>query len=51
MYDAVAECLIAAMEELGGDDWAPAMTAAWTEALGAVVGLMIAGAPEVAESA
>ncbi|MFA6576203.1 MAG: globin domain-containing protein [Nocardioides sp.] len=51
MYDAVAECLIAAMEELGGDDWAPAMTAAWTEALGAVAGLMIAGAPEVAESA
>ncbi|GGR46702.1 hemoglobin-like flavoprotein [Nocardioides luteus] len=44
MYDAVAECMIAAMEELGGDEWTPEMTAAWTEALGAVAGLMLAGA-------
>lgn len=43
MYAAVAECMIAAMQELGGDDWTPAMTEAWTEALGAVAGLMLAG--------
>jgi hemoglobin-like flavoprotein len=44
MYDAVAECMIAAMQELGGDAWTPAMTAEWTEALGAVASLMQAGA-------
>jgi hemoglobin-like flavoprotein len=44
MYGAVAECMIAAMEELGGPDWTPAMTAAWSEALTAVAGLMLAGA-------
>ncbi|MEP9384518.1 globin domain-containing protein [Nocardioides cheoyonin] len=46
MYDAVAQCMIAAMEELGGDAWTPEMTAQWTEALGAVAGLMQAGAAE-----
>lgn len=44
MYPLVAECLLAAMEQLGGDTWTPAMTSAWSEALGAVAGLMIAGA-------
>lgn len=43
MYDAVAECMIAAMAEIGGDAWTAAMTAAWTEALTAVAGLMLAG--------
>lgn len=53
MYDAVAECMIAAMQELGGEAWTPAMTAEWTSALGAVAGLMQAGAAsvEVAEPA
>lgn len=46
MYDAVAECMIAAMEEIGGAEWTPAMTSAWTEALGAVASLMMAGATE-----
>ncbi|CAI9400953.1 globin domain-containing protein [Nocardioides sp. T2.26MG-1] len=46
MYDAVAECMVAAMEELGGEAWTPEMTAAWSEALGAVAGLMLAGYPE-----
>lgn len=50
MYDAVAECMIAAMEELGGPRWTPAMTAAWTTALGAVAGLMLAGAERRAAS-
>ena len=46
MYGAVAECMIAAMEELGGEAWTPAMTAEWSEALSAVSGLMLAGVPE-----
>jgi hemoglobin-like flavoprotein len=46
MYDAVAECMVAAMQELGGPAWTPAMTMAWTEALGAVAGLMLAGYPQ-----
>jgi hemoglobin-like flavoprotein len=46
MYDAVAECMIAAMQERGGAEWTPEMTSAWTEALGAVAGLMLAGYPQ-----
>lgn len=46
MYDAVAESMIAAMQELGGPSWTPAMTEQWTEALGAVASLMMAGAEE-----
>ena len=45
MYGWVAGAMIAAMEELGGDRWTPAMTGAWTEALTAVAGLMQAGVP------
>lgn len=45
MYDAVAECMLAAMSELAGDAWTPAMAQAWTEALTAVAGLMLAGYP------
>ena len=44
MYDAVATSMIAAMEELGGSAWTPVMTDQWTKALGAVAGLMMAGA-------
>lgn len=51
MYDAVAACMIDAMEELGGAAWTPAMTAAWTEALATVAGLMQAGAGLAAEPA
>jgi len=46
MFDAVAECMVAAMAELGGDAWTPAMTDAWTEALGTVASLMLAGYPQ-----
>lgn len=45
MYGAVAECMLAAMADLGGDAWTDAMTDAWTEALTAVASLMLAGAP------
>src|SRR3954452_4540862 len=40
MYGAVAECLVSAMVELGGEAWTVEMTAAWTEALTAVASLM-----------
>ncbi|MCX5046172.1 globin domain-containing protein [Aldersonia sp. NBC_00410] len=43
MYAAVAECMIATMQERGGPEWTPAMSAAWTEALGAVATMMLAG--------
>lgn len=46
MFDAVAECMVAAMAELGGDGWTPEMTAAWSEALGTVADLMLAGYPQ-----
>ncbi|WLP89914.1 globin domain-containing protein [Gordonia sp. NB41Y] len=51
MYGAVAECMIAAMSEIGGQDWSPEMTDAWTEALTAVASLMLAGYPEEEEGA
>ncbi|MCK5926720.1 MAG: hypothetical protein KAG80_00855 [Nocardioides sp.] len=44
MYDAVTECMLATFQELGGEQWTPPMTQAWTEALGAVASLMLAGA-------
>lgn len=45
MYPAVTECMIAAMSEVGGPDWTPEMTAAWTEALTTIATLMLAGYP------
>ncbi|MBW8751889.1 MAG: hypothetical protein JF565_10760 [Propionibacteriales bacterium] len=45
MYDAVTECMVAAMVELGGEAWTPQMTDAWVEALDAVSGLMLLGYP------
>ncbi|MBD0862429.1 flavoprotein [Gordonia sp. zg691] len=46
MYTAVAECMIAAMSEIGGDSWTPAMTDAWGEALGAIATIMLDGYPD-----
>jgi len=51
MYDAVTECMVAAMAELGGADWTPYMTDAWVEALDAVSGLMLLGYPADADLA
>ncbi|GAB11609.1 hypothetical protein GOARA_078_00580 [Gordonia araii NBRC 100433] len=45
MYAAVTECMVAAMSEIGGDDWTPEMSREWTGALNAVAGLMLAGYP------
>jgi len=44
MYPWVGECLIAALAEILGDDWTPEHQQAWSDALGAVSSLMIAGA-------
>ena len=51
MYDAVTECMVAAMAELGGDAWTSQMTDAWIEALDAVSGLMLLGYPSDTELA
>lgn len=45
MYDAVTDCMVAAMAEIGGTRWTPQMTDAWIEALDAVSGLMLPGHP------
>lgn len=45
MYDAVTECMVAAMAERGGADWTPQMTDAWVVALDAVSGFMPLGHP------
>ncbi len=49
MYGWVAGALITTMAERGGGDWTDEMTAAWTEALGAVAGLMLDAYPAVAD--
>ena len=51
MYDAVSACMVAAMAEIGGPAWTPAMTDAWVEALDAVSGLMLLGYPADADLA
>ena len=44
MYDWVGESLLATIAEIAGPDWTPALAAAWTEAYGAIAGLMLRGA-------
>lgn len=44
MYGWVTESLVAAMKAAAGDAWTPRIEKAWVDALGAVSGLMIAGA-------
>jgi hemoglobin-like flavoprotein len=43
-YPVVGEVLIGAMAEVGGRFWRKSYTEAWTEAFGAVAGVMIEGA-------
>jgi hypothetical protein len=43
MYPWVGECLLATLAEVAGKDWSPALAAAWTEAYGAISGLMLEG--------
>jgi hemoglobin-like flavoprotein len=44
MYDWVGESLLATLAEAAGLDWSPQLAAAWTEAYGAIAGLMKNGA-------
>jgi hemoglobin-like flavoprotein len=46
MYGWVSDSLMSTFAEVGGRDWTPAHTAAWSEALGAITSLMKAGAAE-----
>ena len=48
MYGWVGECLLAAIAEAAGDAWSPELAHAWTEAYGAIAGLMLEGAHAVA---
>lgn len=44
MYPLVGECLIATLAEIAGSDWTPAIETAWSDAYGAIQGLMLSGA-------
>jgi hemoglobin-like flavoprotein len=46
MYGWVGASLLATLAEVAGNDWTPALEAAWTEAYGAISGLMQAGGAE-----
>jgi hemoglobin-like flavoprotein len=41
MYDWVGGCLLVALAETAGPKWSPELNAAWSEAYGAVVSLML----------
>jgi hemoglobin-like flavoprotein len=43
MYGWVAEALLATLARIAGDDWTPALEAAWGDALTAIETLMLAG--------
>ncbi len=51
MYPWVGESLIATLAEIAGPHWTPAIQQAWTDAFGAIQGLMLSGADEVAAAA
>jgi hemoglobin-like flavoprotein len=44
MYSWVGECLLATFAGVAGEEWTPQHEAAWTDAYGAVSGLMLAEA-------
>lgn len=43
-YDAVGECLLHALSVIAGDLWTDEVKGAWTDAYGAIAGIMIEGA-------
>src|SRR5215472_18632893 len=45
MYGWVAGALLATLAQVAGDDWTDAYESAWSEALGAIQSLMLAGYP------
>jgi hemoglobin-like flavoprotein len=46
MYGWVGASLLATLAEVAGQQWTPPLEAAWTDAYGAIAGLMQAGAAE-----
>lgn len=46
MYGWVGASLLATLAEVAGKDWSPDLASAWTDAYGAIAGLMQAGAAE-----
>ncbi|MGZ3455115.1 MAG: globin domain-containing protein [Polyangiales bacterium] len=44
MYAWVGESLLLTLEQVAGKDWSPALARAWSDAIGAIAGLMIEGA-------
>lgn len=44
MYGWVGSCLLATLAEIAGPAWTPEIEQAWTEAYGAISGLMLEGA-------
>jgi len=50
MYAWVGECLLVALEMAAGDGWTVRVEKAWTEAYGAISGLMLEGAREERET-
>jgi hemoglobin-like flavoprotein len=48
MYDWVGASLLGTLADIAGDAWTPTLEAAWTDAFGAIAGLMKAGADEAA---
>lgn len=46
MYGWVGASLLATLAEVAKSDWTPALATAWTDAYGAIAGLMQAGAAE-----
>jgi hemoglobin-like flavoprotein len=51
MYGQVAECLLVALAQVAGPDWSDEIQQAWSDALGAVAELMLAGAREAGAAA
>jgi hemoglobin-like flavoprotein len=46
MYSWVGECLLQALAEAAGDAWTAEVEGAWSEAYGAIAGLMLQGAED-----
>lgn len=44
MYGWVGDALLTTLAEIAGDQWTPALSSAWTNAYGAIAGLMQEGA-------
>jgi hemoglobin-like flavoprotein len=48
MYPWVGDALLATLEEVAAEAWTPRVAAAWTQAYGAIAGLMMDGARKAA---